>query len=152
MTAARKDGGRAMLKTGLKRTAVMLTVYLVCVGSIVGLLIYNFQSFETDYSESALGEWQAMQYFKNKVVCPYDGESGYRVSIRADGFRCVFLNGDAPVEGTFTWKNGYSGTVRTEDGFESFVSVDMNTRGDLKLNVSEKGIIILLRRVEDTGT
>ena len=34
-----------MIKEGLKRTAIMLAVYLLCVGSVLSILIYNFKTF-----------------------------------------------------------------------------------------------------------
>ncbi len=137
-----------MIKEGIKRTLIMLGVYILCIGSILGVLIYNFKTFETDYTESVSGNWSAVQYFKDKKVHPYTEEDGFDVYITGDSVECVFHNEQESVRGEFVWKNGYSGTIHMEDGFESFVSIDMNTRGDLKLNVTQKGMIILLRKME----
>ena len=137
-----------MIKEGLKRTAIMLAVYLLCVGSVLSILIYNFKTFETDYTEDVQGQWTALQYFKNKAMYSYDETNGFRVEVEGDKVTCHFNDGRESVSGTFAWKNGYSGTVTMDDGFTSFVSVDTNTRGDLKLNVLEAGMVLLLGRTE----
>lgn len=137
-----------MIKEGLKRTAIMLAVYLLCVGSVLSILIYNFKTFETDYTEDVQGTWIALQHFKNKTLYPYSEEEQFLVTVEGDNFTCTFRNGDAPLHGTFAWKNGYSGTVTADNGFTSFVSIESNSRGDLKLRIVESEMVLLLGRWE----
>lgn len=138
-----------MIKEGIKRTAIMLAVYLLCVGSVLSVLIYNFKTFETDYTKEVQGQWTALQYFQNKAIHPYDTQNGFIVTVEGNRISCQFFDGRETIRGTFDWKNGYSGTVTMEDGFTSFVSVDMNTRGDLKLRITEANMVLLLGDVED---
>lgn len=138
-----------MVKDGIKRTAIMLVVYLLCVGGILLVLIYNFKTFETDYTEAVQGQWTALQHFKNKSIYAYDEQNGFLVTVVNDQVTCEFLDDRQTISGTFAWKNGYSGTVTMDNGFTSFVSVDMNTRGDLKLRITEAGLVLLLGRCED---
>lgn len=138
-----------MIKEGIKRTAIMLGVYLLCVGSVLSILIYNFKTFETDYTEAVQGKWTALQYFQNKSIHPYDEQNGFLVTVDGDRISCQFMDGRESIHGTFAWKNGYSGTVTMDNGFRSFISVDMNTRGDLKLRITEADMVLLLGSMED---
>ena len=140
-----------MVKEGIKRTAIMLGVYLLCVGSVLSILIYNFKTFETDYTEDVQGSWISLQHFKNKTLYPHSEEEQFVVTVDGDSFTCTFRNGDAPLSGTFAWKNGYSGTVTASNGFTSFVSIETNSRGDLQLRVVEAEMVLLLGRTEATS-
>ena len=117
-----------MVKEGSKRTAIMLGVYLLCVGSVLSILIYNFKTFETDYTEDVQGSWVSLQHFKNQTLYPHGEEERFFVTVEGDSFTCTFGNGDPDQHGTFAWKNGYSGTVTMDNGFTSFVSIDNNSR------------------------
>ena len=142
---------RTMIRQGIARCAVMLGVYLLCVGTILGILIFNFKTFETDYSDSVQGSWAAHQYFQNKQIHMYGEEDGFTVILDEDVVTVTYGDGKT-VQGNFAWKNGYSGTLYLEDGYESFVSMDMNTRGDLKINLVRDGKTILLRRAEGSAS
>lgn len=138
-----------MVKDGIKRTAIMTLVYLLCVGAILGILIHNFQTYETDYSQAAQGTWVSLEYFKDKSAVLYEEDEMFEVCISGDSIFCEFADGSPAITGTFHWKNGYSGNVTLDNGFQSFVSVDVNTRGDLKLNITEKAITIILQKKEN---
>lgn len=127
----------------------MLGVYLLCVGCVLGILVFNFKTFEVDYTDTVQGKWESIQYFKEKTIHTYDDTDGFSVQVSGEQVFCEFYDGTEAVEGTIVWKNGYSGTIYMEDGFESFVSIDSNSRGDLKINVSRKGTIYLLRQMEE---
>ena len=138
-----------MIKEGLKRTAIMLSLYLLCVGGVLLILVHNFKTFETDYTGKVQGHWKALQYFQNKAITSYDDQTGFLVTVEGNSIDCRFLDGREGLHGTFTWKNGYSGTITMDNGFTSFVSVDMNTRGDLKLRITEADMVLLLGSLED---
>lgn len=145
------DNQSVMIRDGIKRCATMIGVYLLCVGTILCILVYNFKTFEDDFSDEVQGSWTAQQYFKNKQLNLYTEEDGFTVLINGDTVEVHYYNEENPVSGVFQWKNGYSGTLLLDNGFESFVSIDMNTRGDLKLSIVKSDKTILLRKTEGTS-